>query len=300
MLKTMSVNASSISYYKIGGSLKNIVYPESESEVIEVLREHNSKNDSAAGLPVVIGLASNMLISDNGYEKPVISTIKLVKDIMIEGDEIVVAAGCLLNDLSLFAEEEGIAGFEWLSSLPGTIGGGIYMNARCYGSEMGDICLSVRCIDANGQINNIQSKSVFLGYKETIFKHKPAIITAARFRALKGDKVEIRDKSLANRMDRINKHMFDYPSCGCFFKNDIASGKPAGKLIDECGLKGIIVGNAQISPYHANFIFNLGKAKASDVLSLASLARDEVKRRFGILLEPEVCLLGFEGKDLFC
>lgn len=283
-----NVYGKSISHYKIGGIIRKIIYPETTKDAIITFKQLLDSINKWT----IIGKTSNILISDKGYDGIMVCTTLLDKDVEISDDEIYFPSGMESNKTSEIARRENLTGFEWMSGLPGTIGGAIYMNARCYGSEISDICRKVIYLNHKGDICTIDADKAFRGYKDTVFQQEPCLILGAKFTVHRGYHRSIEEKSLINTEDRISKHQFDYPSCGCFFRNDYASGNSAGKLIDACSLKGFRIGNAQISPHHANFFVNLGDAKASDIINLAKKARNEVKNKFGIDLVPEVCFMG--------
>lgn len=198
-------------------------------------------------------------------------------------------AGVMINDAVNFAVKQGLSGLEFAGGLPGTIGGATYMNARCYGSEFSRIIKEVSIIDKALQYKVISGTDLDYGYKHSVFMDHPEYcIVDVVLSLMPLSKKLVRDKTRENYLDRERKGQFAYPSAGCVFKNDYTAGIPAGKLIDEAGLKGLTIGGAQIYDKHANFIINKKNAKASDVKKIIREVQNKVEAKSGIHLETEL------------
>ncbi len=290
--------------FRIGGKADFLIEARDEKEFIKVLK-FAKKNK----IPFfVLGEGSNILFSDEGF-KGIIVKLKDSK-IKLKKNEIEVSAGLPLRKLLSFCIKKEISGFEFLAGIPGTIGGGVKGNCGAFGSSIGDFVKKVKVFDLkNLKILSLSKKDCKFSYRESIFKkNKNLIILKIILSFRKGKKEEIRKKIKENLKYRKEKQPLDYPSAGSVFKNysgEIKNKKllkrypelkefnkkkiiPAGFLIEKCNLKGRKKGGAQISPKHANFIINLGKAKAKDVLYLVELAKKKVREKFKISLKEEI------------
>ncbi len=286
--------------FKIGGSADIYINPSTTEELhaaLSFVEEHK--------IPaMLLGGGSNMLVCDEGIRGAVIHTayIKGARIETIDGQPVVTAgAGMLMDDLTLFCEKNGLSGLEDFAGLPGTVGGAIFMNARCYDTEIADKITSISVIkhDKDGYIQDTYVfKPTDWGYKQSPFQtagknlaeitlERP-IIAEASFRTVHGSANEIRNKMNLRTADRNDKEHFKMPSAGSAFKNNRAFGKPSGKLIDEAGLRGMQIGDAQVAPWHGNLIINTGSASAADVRALMKKVQDEVKKHSGCVLEPEI------------
>lgn len=198
-------------------------------------------------------------------------------------------AGVTINEAVKFAAKLGLSGLEFAGGLPGTMGGAAYMNARCYGSEFSHIIKEVGIIDKALQYKVISGADLDYGYKHSVFmEHPEYCIVDVVAVLMPSSKKIVREKTKENYLDREKKGQFAYPSAGCVFKNDYTAGIPAGKLIDEAGLKGFTIGGAQIYDKHANFIINKKNAKASDVKKIICEVQKKVEAKSGIHLETEL------------
>ena len=210
-------------------------------------------------------------------------------------------AGLPVTELLARMQELGLSGLEFAAGLPGSVGGAVYMNARCYNSEMADILDSVFYLDTT----NRQNRHTGIQRQDWAYKRTPfmpggplagAVITGARFRLKPGDKDQMAARIAELEADRQTKGHFDYPCAGSLFKNDRRFGKPTGQILDELGFRGRRIGDAMVSHKHANIFVNLGKASAKDMMALINLAQAAAREAFGFELEPEVIRLGdFEG-----
>lgn len=236
----------------------------------------------------ILGGGSNLIFRDEGFDGIVISTKKL--DSLLIQPKGRVDAGAGLSNITLTAEtiKNGLAGFEWASGLPGTIGGGVFMNARCYCSAFSEIVYAVTALTPDGKQVHLKHSDCDFNYKRSIFQTNGHILTKVTLQLLPGDTGTIRQRSAEVRQDREQKGQFLFPSAGCAFKNDYNIGVPAGRLIESCGLKGRQIGGVQVYEQHANFIINTGNGRTSEVLELMDLMAARVWEKHHIRLEPEI------------
>jgi UDP-N-acetylmuramate dehydrogenase len=275
--------------FKAGGNAQFYCEPENISEVKEYLiyaRENNLKH-------FIFGGGANLLIADCGFKGLVISTNKL-KFLIKTDDKVNVGSGFNIDKLNKKLISFSLSGMEFSGGLPGSIGGAIYMNARAYGHEFSEVVESVTVLDENFDEKILNKSSLNYSYKNSIFMEKKNLFIVSAMLALKhGNKNEIKDSYKNNRLDRITKGQFDYPSAGCIFKNDYSLNIPTGKIIEDLGLKGKTIGGAEVSLKHANFIFNKKNASSKDILALIEYVEKKVFEEKGIKLEREVRLVGF-------
>lgn len=272
--------------FKIGGNADFLLTPETEEQLKAVLMAAKEN-----GLPTfIMGNGSNLLVGDKGIRGAVISLCKKMNMIEVKGEKIYAGCGALLSRTSAEALKVELEGLEFASGIPGTVGGGIYMNAGAYGSEMKDVVESVRYMDNEGNISEIGVDLCKFGYRKSVFAENGYIILGATFKLKKGSHDEIRKKinDFTNR--RVTKQPIERPSAGSVFKRP--EGYFAGTLIDEAGLKGYSVGGAEVSEKHAGFIINKGDATAKDVLELIEHIQEVVYKKNGVRLETEVKLVG--------
>lgn len=300
--------------FRIGGPAKYFFEAKTAKELIQAI-----KAAKKIGLPFFIfGRGSNILVSDQGY--PGLMIKMAATDCEIKGEEIISEAGMALASLVSRSIENGLAGLEWAVGIPGTIGGAIYGNSGAFGKAMADIVKSVMVFDTRTQrTRKFKNKNCQFAYKESIFKHKRnLVILAAEIELRRGNCKEIPEKMRRYLRYRREKQPLDFPSAGSVFKNIeakkffsknsfqklkkkfpqleefVKKGQvPAGFLIESAGLKGKRIGKAQISEKHANFIINLGEARAKDVLKLITLIKKSLKKRYKVVLEEEIRCLGF-------
>lgn len=272
--------------FKIGGNVRYFVSPANSDEVANIVKAANKYGEKI----YVIGNGSNMLICDEGIDGVFIhigdkmSEIELIDDITIR-----CSAGALLVKVCNFALENSLEGMETAYGIPGSVGGGLYMNAGAYGGEMKDYVISAEYVDRNGEKGVCNAEDMNLSYRHSAFAEDGRIITAVYIRLKKGDKDEIKNRMNDYMFRRKDKQPIEYPSAGSVFKRP--EGYFAGALIEECGLKGKAVGGACVSEKHAGFIINKGGATACDVLELIELCKHTVFEQKGVVLEPEIrCL----------
>jgi UDP-N-acetylmuramate dehydrogenase len=286
------------STFRIGGRAALFAEPENEAALIACLRI--LKED---GCPfVILGGGSNVLFPDGDFDRAVVSTRGLCGVSAEAGDggaaRLVCGAGVPMERALDAAFSRGLCGLEAFAGLPGTVGGAVYMNARCYGVSVSDTLVAVRYIEAG---SSAPAQYVFReadwAYKRSPFQAgaalSGAVITGAAFAVIRADREELeRRKARAQDCvkDREAKGHFAFPSAGSVFKNDRAFGKPTGQLIDEAGLKGTAEGGAQVAPWHGNIIINRGGATARDVKTLMARVAARVRETTGFVLEPEIVL----------
>ena len=235
----------------------------------------------------VVGNGTNLIIKDTGFRGII---IKLnFNHLKIEKGKIAVGAGVPVALLSGFAYRKGIKGYEFLSGIPGTIGGAVKMNAGAYGNEIKDVIQETVILDEKYNIRTLTAEEQKFTYRKSIFFEKKWIIIASTFKIEKGDISEIKEKRKGFMDKRKEKQPLNLPNAGSIFKRTDKC-IPA-KLIDEAGLKGYQIGGAQISPKHAGFIVNTGDATAKDIIKLIKYTRKKVQEKFGIELELEVIIV---------
>ena len=238
-----------------------------------------------------LGSGSNILIKDSGFSGIVIKLGEGFNEIEVTGEEVKALAGAKLSSVARAALDNSLAGFEFASGIPGSVGGGIFMNAGAYGGELKDIVVSVDAISADGETEyTLTGEELDFGYRHSIFHDSKDIVLSATFKLSKGNKEEI-DATMRELMEKRNtKQPVQLPSAGSFFKRP--EGHFAGGLIEQAGLKGLSVGKAQVSPLHAGFIVNNGGATATEIIELMHLVQYTVYDKFGVRLEPEVRIIG--------
>ncbi len=266
----------------------------------------------------ILGNGSNTLFDDNGFSGLIIK-IKNNKILKEKKNSLLVGAGYLLNDLVRKGIEKGFANYEWLNGIPGTIGGAVYGNSGAFGFQMQDLVLKVKTINPlTLKEKKYSNKDCKFQYRSSIFKENKEIIWEVEILKKKGNKKEIKEKSLSYLKTKIEKKMFSYPSLGSVFKNVLILKTPyrkyfnskkqevtikgekvkalqgkvsSGFFIEKCGLKGKRKNGAQIADFHANVIINLKKAKAKDVLYLINLIKEKVFKKYKIELQEEIVIL---------
>ena len=273
--------------FKIGGNARLVVYPQNEEQIGEFVKCAKSEKVRL----IAIGNGSNLLVDDGGIDACGLILGEPFSDIRLIDDETIYAkAGAKLISLCRFAYEHSLSGLEFAYGIPGSAGGAAFMNAGAYGGEMKDVLTSVEYLAADGNIVEVPAAELDLSYRHSIFEENGGCILSATFRLKKGDAASIKARMDELMQKRIDKQPLDKPSAGSTFKRP--EGHFAGKLIEDAGLKGVTVGGAQVSTLHSGFIINRGGATATDILQLISLVQNTVYDRFGVMLEPEVRIIG--------
>ena len=238
----------------------------------------------------ILGNGSNLLVGDKGYQGVVIQIGNRMNQITVDGERIIAQAGALLSQVAKAALEKKLTGFEFASGIPGTIGGGVVMNAGAYEGEMKQVVERVTVMDRQGEILELSGDEMEFGYRTSVIKNRPFIVLEICLKLQQGKGEEIRAKMDELARKRKEKQPLEFASAGSTFKRP--EGYFAGKLIMDAGLRGYSIGGARVSEKHCGFVVNTGRATAADVAEVISEVRDIVKARFGVTLEPEVVFLG--------
>lgn len=271
--------------FKTGGNADFFITVDDKKALACVLETAKALN-----VPIfVLGNGSNLLVSDKGIDGAVLSLSGLNK-ISLSGNKITAQAGVSLTALCVFAANNGLSGLEFAYGIPGTVGGGLYMNAGAYDGEMSDVVTKAEFLTPDGKLGKFGKSQLKLGYRTSCFKKNNNIITSVEFKLKKGNKTEIWDKMNCLMKKRKEKQPLEYPSAGSTFKRP--EGHFAGVLIEESGLKGACVGGAEVSEKHAGFVINKQNATTDDILTLIKQIKDTVKRNSGVTLETEVIFVG--------
>jgi UDP-N-acetylmuramate dehydrogenase len=271
--------------FKIGGPAECYCTVKTIEDVKQALKYANDKKMAVS----VIGAGTNLLISDDGIKGLVINISRGLNGIKIEDDKIVVGSGVMLQRLIRFAAKKSLGGLEFLAGVPGSVGGAILMNAGAWGKTIGKYVKSVKVLDHNGNEKIILRKDMGFAYRKSILQGVEQIVVEVVLKLRKMKKKTIEQKIAEFVGKRKNRHPLGSPNCGSVFKNP--EGKIAAILIEDAGCKGMRIGDAQVSMKHANFIVNLGDAKASDVVKLITVVQGKVKTKHRIKLEPEVKIM---------
>ncbi len=272
--------------FKIGGPADLFVMPRNEVELIEAIM---ICKETATPF-YIIGNGSNLLVRDRGIRGVVIQIYKYMDTVKIEGNLVTAGTGILLSRLAKAVYDVGLAGFEFASGIPGTLGGAIYMNAGAYSGEISQVIESVQVVDLFGHLKALSKDELKLDYRTSILQHENYYAISATLRLEKGDRHKIKENLDELSLQRRTKQPLEFPSAGSTFKRP--EGYFAGKLIMDAGLRGYSVGGAQVSEKHCGFVINRGGAKAQDVLDLIDHVQKTVMSQFGVMLETEVKILG--------
>ncbi len=271
--------------FRIGGPAEAFVTVNDTKELISVLRLCREENEKVT----VVGNGSNMLVGDSGISGVVIKTGGEFLKIDITGKKAVAGSGVLMSKFCSQLAKSGLSGLEFAAGIPGSMGGGVYMNAGAYGGSLSDRLVNVKYIDEDLKLCEKESKDLELGYRHTFFTGKNCIITECEFELEYGPEAEICRKIAEYNKMRSDKQPLEFPSAGSTFKRP--EGYFAGKLIEDSGLKGYSVGGAQVSEKHAGFVINKGGATAADVLRLIEHIKSVVHDKYGVELEEEIRLI---------
>ncbi len=240
-------------------------------------------------LPIMlIGNGSNLLVSDEGIEGVVLQLQPATPQ--FDGKRLIAPAGLSLGKLCVAACEQGLSGLEFAYGIPGTVGGGVYMNAGAYGGELKDVIRSVTVLLPNGEVTTLDATEMRFGYRHSRCMEEPLTVLSAELELEKDDPATIRSRMDDYLSRRRNKQPLEYPSGGSFFKRPV--GHFAGALIEQCGLKGFTVGGAQVSEKHAGFVINRDRATCADVMALCRQVQQKVWETYGVQLEREVQQIG--------
>ena len=273
--------------FKVGGPATYFVTVKTLEELKEALQFSKEKS-----LPYfLLGNGSNLLVSDVGYQGVIIKLGGAFDEVTVSGEHITAGGAALLTSVSQTAFANALKGLEFAYGIPGTIGGGLYMNAGAYGGEMKDVVESVTILSPSGEVEVLSCEEMKFGYRDSILKkEKEGIIVSCSLKLTSGNPVEIKTIMDTNMSSRKEKQPLEYPSAGSTFKRP--EGYFAGKLISDAGLKGYSVGGAQVSEKHAGFVINKGGATAAEIDRLMQDVADKVFTLYGVQLEPEVLKVG--------
>lgn len=284
-------NLSDFTTYRVGGPAKRLYIPDNREELAGLIRELK-KSDAEY---FVMGGGSNLLFSDRGFVGSVVVMTACCLELEIAGAQVRCGAGVKLSTLVRETVKCGLSGLHRLCGIPGTVGGALRMNAGAYGGEISDFLQTVEVLAENGEIIELSSEDIRFNYRSAPGL-ADKIILGAQFELERERWVGPAKIAAAISQHRAKKQPLEYPSAGSVFKR--TDSGPAGKFIEAAGLKGERIGNAGISTKHANFIVNLGDARAIEILALIRRAQKTVFDRFGVKLELEQRLVGFSPEEL--
>ena len=272
--------------FRMGGPAAFYLVPEQAEEVKKAIAFANERE-----LPfLTIGRGSNVLFQDEGYDGVVIEVGRGMEHIELMDDgKIRAAAGTGIGALAAAAARESLSGLEFASGIPGTLGGAVTMNAGAYGGEIKDCLVSATVLDADGAMQELEKDELELGYRTSVIQKKGYIVLEALFQMKEGDRRAIQQRMREMNESRRQKQPLEYPSAGSTFKRP--EGHFAGKLIEDAGLRGYRVGDAQVSEKHCGFVINRGNATAAQVRELIAHVQEKVFQMSGIKLEPEVKII---------
>mgnify|MGYP004526738921 FL=1 len=274
--------------YKVGGLAKVIIYPKNIDKLVilcRLIKKYQLKY-------MVLGNGSNVLFSDKTYDGVIIKLDNFNK-IEFVGNKVICGSGASLMKVSREALKRSLAGLEFASGIPASIGGAIYMNAGAYKSDMGYITTSVKVLTPDLKIITLTNKEMAFHYRDSFLQHhKDYICLEATLRLEKGDKEALEEVTKDRKERRVKTQPLTYPSAGSVFRNP--DDVPAGKLIDDLGLKGLTKGGAEVSKVHANFIINKNEASAKDIHDLMLFVKEAVKEHYGIDLKIEQEFINWE------
>lgn len=276
--------------FRIGGNAALFAKPETEEQISRLVA-YALKED----IPLLtLGKGSNILFSDDGFSGIVLHLGEnFAKITMLDDTTIYAQSGATLVDLCRFAQKHSLTGMEPLFGIPGSVGGAIYMNAGAYGGEVSQVLESTTHVAFDGTIGGLAKEELALGYRHSAYSDNKGIITGGAFTLTPGIKEEILKQMNDYMQRRRDRQPLEYPSAGSTFKRP--PGNYASALIDQCGLKGLRIGGAEVSKKHAGFVINVGSATAADVLALIEEIRRVVQEKTGYVIEPEIRLLEKDG-----
>ena len=271
--------------FRVGGPADVLVQPDETAlaAVLGLCRQYHVPYS-------FIGNGSNLLVGDKGIRGVVIEMTEPMGNIEVHGTQITAQAGAMLSKIANTAASNGLGGMEFAAGIPGSVGGAVVMNAGAYGGEMKDIIERVYVLDENGAQLELDRDALDLSYRHSCIPEKKYIVTKVVLELVPRDEAEIRSKMKELNEKRAEKQPLQYPSAGSTFKRP--EGYFAGKLIMDAGLRGYQVGGAQVSEKHCGFVINKGDATAADICQLMRDVADKVQAQFGVVLEPEVKMIG--------
>lgn len=271
--------------FRVGGPADVLVQPDETAlaAILALCRQYHVSYS-------FIGNGSNLLVGDKGIRGVVIEMTDPMGNIEVDGTQITAQAGAMLSKIANTAASNGLGGIEFAAGIPGSVGGAVVMNAGAYGREMKDIIEKVYVLDENGAQLELDRDALDLGYRHSCIPEKKYIVTKVVLELVPRNEAEIRSEMKELNEKRAEKQPLQYPSAGSTFKRP--EGYFAGKLIMDAGLRGYQVGGAQVSEKHCGFVINKGDATAADICQLMRDVSDKVQAQFGVVLEPEVKMIG--------
>lgn len=268
--------------FRIGGEADCFVEIESEEQLTHLKRYLQMVEQPC----LILGNGSNLLVSDRGYAGVVLHVGPRMQQIRVQGESMIVQAGALMAQAAQTALEHSLTGLEFASGIPGTIGGGVIMNAGAYGGEISQVAEMVKVVDRQGNVLELDNTTMEFGYRTSAIKGQPFTVVEVTLKLARGERETISEKMRELAAKRREKQPLEYPSAGSIFKRP--EGYFAGELIMKSGLRGYQIGGARVSDKHCGFIVNMGKATCEDVRDLIAHVQERVKACFGVDLETEV------------
>ncbi len=271
--------------FRIGGPADCLVELENEEQLKNIQKYLTLVEERF----FILGNGSNVLVSDHGYRGVILQVGRKMSGIRTEGNCIVAQAGATLAQTAKAALESGLSGLEFASGIPGTVGGGVVMNAGAYDGELSQVVKQVKVVSPGGEVLEFDNGTMEFGYRTSVLQKNSFTVTEVTFELKEGDRDQIRAKMEELAKKRREKQPLEFPSAGSTFKRP--AGYFAGKLIMDAGMRGYQIGGARVSDKHCGFIVNVGKASAQDVTDVICEVKERVKLRFGVDLETEVIYL---------
>ena len=272
--------------FRVGGEARCFIRIKSKEQLLKLAPYLQATGQDY----FILGNGSNLLVGDQGYSGFVVKLESSMGEVRVMGSRISVPAGMPLSKAAGTARDHGLSGLEFASGIPGTVGGGVVMNAGAYGGELKQVVESVEVMGREGEILVLDNETMEFGYRTSVIKNRPFVVLEVTMKLQQGSPEEITARMEELAAMRRAKQPLEYPSAGSAFKRP--EGYYAGKLIMEAGLKGFCIGGAQVSEKHCGFIVNTGNATAADIKKVMEEVQLRVKERFGVRLEREVIFLG--------
>lgn len=279
-------NMKDYTTFRVGGEAECLILVQREEELAKLIYYLNQIEQDY----FILGNGSNLLVGDKGYQGVVLKLDGPMEQITVEGTRIIAKAGALLSRVAVTAREHGLTGLEFAAGIPGSIGGGVVMNAGAYEGEMKQVVEAVRVMDSAGQVTTLDNDTMEFGYRTSIIRNRPYIVLEVVLGLAPGNREQIAARMEELMQLRKSKQPLGYPSAGSTFKRP--EGHYAGKLIMDAGLRGFRIGGAQVSEKHCGFVINAGQATAADIREVIEEVQERVKEKFHVALEPEVVFLG--------
>ena len=272
--------------FRVGGEAKCLIKIKDKGQLLKLVPYLQITGQDY----FILGNGSNLLVGDKGYNGIIVKLDSSMGQVSVAGTRMTVPAGTLLSEAASVARDHSLSGLEFASGIPGTMGGGIVMNAGAYGGEMKQVLESVEVINREGEILVLDNDTMEFGYRTSVIKNRPFIVMEALLKLQEGDREAIRAKMEELSAKRREKQPLEYPSAGSTFKRP--EGYFAGKLIMDAGLRGFCIGGARVADKHCGFVVNTGRATAADIREVIEEVQQRVKEKFGVRLEREVIFLG--------